>query len=260
MRAGAGQAPLEIGREASSEHLCRDGRGLVHESRVLEPELAAALGERRLESRQRMGSRRRQRLTRLYDTSIPRLHGVGSSHPCGRTPQRCVPLRDGLRVLGRERRTRWKQPADHAVDVRAADGGPGLHHREAVRREDKRGRGRSDTFQRLGYGSVDPCPLSFAWPKRDFQSDLSAVTATRSPYVEAFRAMPHEIRILPGSGREALRGNVQRLEKVRLAGAVRPGREHEPRLQGEIQGGVRAEVAKCEARDDQSGSRMGMIR
>jgi hypothetical protein len=53
---------------------------------------------------------------------------------------------------------------------------------------------------------------------------------------------------------------VHRLEEIRLAGAVGPGREHQPGLQCEIQGGVRAEVAKCEARDDQSGSRMGMIR
>jgi hypothetical protein len=41
------------------------------------------------------------------------------------------------------------------------------------------------------------------------------------------------------------------LEQVRLAGAVRPDDEHEPRRQLEIQSGVGAEVAERDSLDDQ---------
>ena len=69
-----------------------------------------------------------------------------------------------------------------------------------------------------------------------------------------------EVRVEPGPRREPLGRDVKRLQKIGLARTVRPGGEDEPGLEGEIEIGVGAEVAKCEARDDQSGSRMGMMR
>jgi hypothetical protein len=58
---------------------------------------------------------------------------------------------------------------------------------------------------------------------------------------------------------------VQRLEQVRLPGSVRPGHEHEPPFEGQVEPLVAAEVAKIDVPDDQArssypASLIGMIR
>ena len=68
----------------------------------------------------------------------------------------------------------------------------------------------------------------------------------------AVRAEADQLRVGARPRREALRAEVQRLEQVRLAGAVRADDEHEPRLEGEVEPGVRAEVAQRERADDQA--------
>jgi hypothetical protein len=50
------------------------------------------------------------------------------------------------------------------------------------------------------------------------------------------------------------------LEQIRLADAVRAGDEDKPRLEVEVERGVRAEISERDARDDQPASRIGMIR
>jgi hypothetical protein len=57
-----------------------------------------------------------------------------------------------------------------------------------------------------------------------------------------------------------LRREVQGLEQVRLAGAVLADDEDEARLQGQVEGGVRAVVPERDLLDDQPARRMGMIR
>src|SRR5215203_2874274 len=51
--------------------------------------------------------------------------------------------------------------------------------------------------------------------------------------------------------REALRPEVERLEQVGLAGAVRAHREHDAGLELQVERGVRADVPKRDLRDDQ---------
>ena len=263
VRAGAREAPLEIGREARREHLCGDGRGVVHETCPGEAELAGALGEtRRLE-------RRRSRPTLAAASACPASttrasHGSTVSTPDdpGRgAPQRGVSLRDRLCVLAGQRGTRGEQPAGHTVDVRAADGGPGLHDGEAVGREHERRGGRAYTLERLGRGAVDLRALPFAGPKRDLEGDLSALPAALCTHVEPVGCHgARGSRPAGSAGEKPCVATCSDSRRFVLPAPFGPGREHEPRLQREIQGGVRAEVAKCEARDDQSGSRMGMIR
>ena len=57
-------------------------------------------------------------------------------------------------------------------------------------------------------------------------------------------AAPDELRVLPRPEREPLRRQVDGLEEVRLAGAVRAGDEHEPGLERELEAFVRADVAE----------------
>jgi len=54
--------------------------------------------------------------------------------------------------------------------------------------------------------------------------------------------------------------DVKRFEEVRLPGAVRAVQEDDTRLERELEGSVRAEVAEREPADDQPARRMGMIR
>jgi hypothetical protein len=76
----------------------------------------------------------------------------------------------------------------------------------------------------------------------------------RSPAAAARRAGadPHEASVQPRAGREALRRHVNRLEQVRLAGAVGPDHERGARRKLEVEAAVRAVVAQEEAGDDQS--------
>ncbi len=53
---------------------------------------------------------------------------------------------------------------------------------------------------------------------------------------------------------------VERLEQIRLAGAVLPGDQDDPRREREIERRVRAVVPERDAVDDQPARRIGMIR
>ena len=73
-------------------------------------------------------------------------------------------------------------------------------------------------------------------------------------------AEPNQLRIRPCPGREALRRDMEALEQIRLAGAVRSDRQDEPLTQAELEARVRAVVAERELLDDQPARRIGMIR
>jgi hypothetical protein len=53
---------------------------------------------------------------------------------------------------------------------------------------------------------------------------------------------------------------VERFEQVRLAGTIRPGDQHQPRLERELEALVRPVAPQRDLGDDQPGSLIGMIR
>jgi hypothetical protein len=65
------------------------------------------------------------------------------------------------------------------------------------------------------------------------------------------RAEADQLRVVAGSGGKALRADVQRLEQVRLARAVRAGDQDEARLQALFEPRVRAKVDERDRLDDQ---------
>jgi hypothetical protein len=65
---------------------------------------------------------------------------------------------------------------------------------------------------------------------------------------------------MTGAGREPLRREVQRLEQVRLAGAVPADDEDDARDEVEVERRVRPVLAERYAIDDQPARRIGMIR
>jgi hypothetical protein len=62
-----------------------------------------------------------------------------------------------------------------------------------------------------------------------------------------------QVTLDAGAGREALRADVERLEQVRLAGAVLADDEDDPRGELELECAVRAVVPERDAADDQPG-------
>ena len=67
-------------------------------------------------------------------------------------------------------------------------------------------------------------------------------------------AEPDQLAVVPSARREALGADVECLEQVRLAGAVRAVKKHDAGLEPELEGCVRAEVAEDDLADDQAGS------
>src|SRR5581483_12142266 len=73
-------------------------------------------------------------------------------------------------------------------------------------------------------------------------------------------AESEQLRVGPRARREALGADVQRLEEVRLADAVRADRENEAGREGELEPLVRPEGRQLDRGDDQPGRRIGMTR
>jgi len=64
-------------------------------------------------------------------------------------------------------------------------------------------------------------------------------------------AEAHELRVGAGPRRKTLRGDVQRLQKIRLAGAVVADDQDESAIEAQLQARVRAEMPKRDRADDQ---------
>ena len=197
------------------------------------------------------------------------LLGPGRERVAGREalrdpPQRRVALAERRAVLGRQRRAAGEQPAEHAVEVRAPGGGPALHDRESVGREDERRRPRRAAARRLAAARRSA--------RRACRSPSSSVDLELEPRAgrgrpasairAASRAEADELRVGPRPRREALRPDVQRLEQVRLAGAVRPDGEHEPgpRARARARAYERKFAERDRRRRSAGASRIGMIR
>ena len=196
----------------------------------------------------------------------PRGDRVAGRIAAGRAPQRRVALRHRRGVLGRQRRACRGEPAEHPVEVRAAHGGAALDHREPVGREDERRRPRCAAARRPA-GRRRSRFARFPSPTSNVTSSCKALSPRRpcSAIRAGAFAEADELRVGACPRREALRADVQRLEQVRLAGAVRADDEHEAGLELELEPRVRAEVPKRDSVDDQTvtvlpGSRIGMIR
>jgi hypothetical protein len=61
----------------------------------------------------------------------------------------------------------------------------------------------------------------------------------------------NQLCVGPRPRRKTLRADVQRLEQIRLAGAVRAGDEDEARFELQVEPGVRADVPERDGADDQ---------
>ena len=171
-----------------------------------------------------------------------------------------VALADRGGVVDRHVRAGRIEPAERAVDVRAAGGRPALDDDEAVGGEDERGELAPQLLGGAEHGAVEAGPLGLGRAEGDGDGHRHRPAAARQLDAAGGRALADQLHVGARAGREALRADVQRLEEVRLAGAVRPRDENEPRLERELEPGIRPEVAERDLGDDQPASLIGMIR
>ena len=107
---------------------------------------------------------------------------------------------------------------------------------------------------------VELDPPRIAAREHDVRRERVGTQAAGKPDACCIRIEPDQRSVAAGARGESLRTHVERLEQIRLAGAVRAVEKHDPGLQAQLERGVRTEVAKRDVADDQPASRMGMIR
>ena len=181
---------------------CSDCRrlALVAKLRPGQAELARALGEVRLQRRQRSrASRPRARRRKRLDLLVPGRKCLPCREDPGRLAERRVSLTDRRTVLGREPRASTARAVPmHAVEVRPPSGRPALDDHQAVGREDER---RHLTAQLLGCAqtcAVQGRPL----PAADLQRHLEIERNPR-PAHRARRCAPRRGRSGPAARRPA---------------------------------------------------------
>ena len=237
-------------------------------TRAAPPAARARRRARRTPARARPAPRGAPRRARRRASATRSVHGVervARREAELDAPERGVSLRERREVVLRHAGARRAEPAEHAVEVRAAGGRPALDDGQPVGREDER---RDLASQRLG--RRQPSRRSAAPPSPGPAAASREISTASRRACRRRRRAPRrlaeadQLRVLARARREALRRDVQRLEQVRLADAVRPDDEHDAGRERELERRVRAVVAKRDVLDDQAraqpASLIGMIR
>ncbi len=266
VRPEPGRAALDVPVEPRLER--RGGRRLARVDeprRPGRPELAGALREGR--ARAARAPRVRASTSAAPSSATCSVHGASASRR--REPERRRVAGAALRCATRGavlERQRGRAPAARRPSVRSKyarrTAGPPL---TTARRSGVKTSVGTSRAERLG--RAQPARRS---PRRASPPPATAPTSSselrrrrggRSATTRAAGA-PNRISCDVGARarREPLRADVQRLEQVRLAGAVRARHEHEARFEGEVERRVGAKVAERDPGDDQPARRIGMIR
>jgi hypothetical protein len=169
-------------------------------------------------------------------------------------------LRERTAVLAGQAGLRGLDAAEHAVDVGAADRRTALHDSKSIRYEDERGEARAELLGRGGRRAVETNPLALAERHRHLRPHRRAALAAHEADARGLLAEADEPRLGPCARREPLGADVDRLEQVRLADAVRAYDDDQPGLEVKLERGIGAEARERDPRDDQPASLIGMIR
>ena len=202
---------------------------VVAELRLGEAELAGALGERRRRAARALPCERRR--AAVPSAATCSVHGASASRvekpPATRRSDalRCAtaaPYSAGSCARAGD------EPAERAVEVRAARGRRALDDAEAVGCEDERRRLAAQLLGRAQRRAVQLRALAGAGLERQLDLERHRARASRAPRSRAARSPKRiscaSVRV---RGEKPCVPDVQRLEQVRLADAVRADREHE---------------------------------
>ena len=152
----------------------------------------------------------------------------------------------------------WPQRPDHLVQMRAAQRRRALDELEPIREEDADQGPVRCIEQALGRCPVDLEPLGL--PRLEADAELVLAVAIAPVDLDTHRAPgarveAQQLALVGGPARAPGAAEVQRLEEVRLAGAVGPVHDGEPLAQPDLGRGVAAEVAHAQAGHHHGGLR-----
>jgi hypothetical protein len=260
MRAHPRRPALEVAREPGIELVHPETTLVVGDRGGFEPESVGVCGESRGEKRDDFGTSAVELGAELGELPTPRLHRIQGRDPCSHTAESGVPLPEYGGVLAGKGRARWKDAAEHAVQVRAANERAALDDSEAVGGEDERCETHAHGIRARDRRSVDTDSLPLALHERHLRVHGRRGVLPSKGHARSIGAETDEASLRTRTRREPLTPEVERLEQVRLPDAVRPGDENEPGRKVELELGVGAEVAERDSADDQPASLIGMIR
>ena len=161
-----------------------------------------------------------------------------------------VALGERLRVRAARRRARRPQRGDEGVEVRAAQRGRALHELEAVGQEDAHKRAHRRVEQALDRRAVDLQALGLPRREADAQLVLAVAVAPADLHARGARVEAHDLALVRRPARAPGAAEVQGLEEVRLARAVRAVDDRQPLAERDVGARVGAEVAQPEAGDE----------
>src|SRR5262249_29474097 len=153
-----------------------------------------------------------------------------------------------------------RETAEDTVEIRTPRSRWALDHAKPVGRENERRNKRSQLLRRPQRCPVQAGSLALSPPYRHLELEPHLATPACGRRTSALRAEAHNRRIGASAWRDPLGGEMDGLEQVRLAHAVRTHDEHESGLQHQLEPLVRAKVAERSGFDDQPGRRIGMTR
>jgi hypothetical protein len=191
-----------------------------------------------------------QLLAERDDLVGPRLERIHGGDARGDASERAVALSERGAVRRRKVGSRGKRPCQDTVEVAAPGRGAAFHNGEPIGREDERVHLPAQLLGRGELRAVEPDPLGAAPRERDVHSQADRPPTPTGGDTPLVGSRPNDLRVVPRTKRETLRREVDGLEQVGLAGAVRPGHEYEPRLQRELEPLVRAHVANRDDSED----------
>src|SRR5438105_1949968 len=253
-------AALQVAVEPRLEQLDGGRLAVVAQLRGRQAERIGVLGERRSEQREHLAASGDELRAELCDLLRPGRDRVARGRAREQPPERRVALRDRGAVIRGELGARRSEAPEPPVEVRAPRCGSALHDAETVRCEHERRQLRAQLLGASERRAVERGVLGGAWLELHLDADGRVRPAALDGDACAVLSEPDQLLVVARARREPLRRDVQRLEQVRLACAVRPRREDEPRPERELEPLVRPEAAERDRLDDQPGRRIGMTR
>ncbi len=248
---------------ASAPVACERGR-YSRDGSVRKAQLFGAAGERVREQRHRLGACRHQQRALLGQLAIPGGQRVRACRARADPGEQRVALRQRARVGGPSLGSCGPDGGDEVVEVRSAGGRRALHQLQALRQEHRQQRPRGRRRQAVHRRAVDAQRLLHPRLHADLDQVRAVVALRRDGDARHLLLAPDQLAVVGGARRSTGAAEVQRLEEVGLAGAVRPGDHGQPRPERDLGRRVVAEVPEGRGGDPHGGgytfSRIGMTR
>jgi hypothetical protein len=184
------------------------------------------------------------------ELGIPRHERIAARVPGSHAAEERVALRQRLRVPPAGRRPRRPHRGDDLVEVRATQRWRALDELEAVGQEHTDQRARRVLAQRVGRHAVHPDALGLPRLKADAQVMHAVATLDLDLNASCALVEANDLALVARAARPPRAAEVERLQQVRLAGAVAPVDDRQAGAERDVRAHIGAEVPHADAAND----------